>query len=153
MEQKIIIPSKKVPFWCSMANARHVFGPTWISPKFLHWNHFSQKKGWPVLYFTLVFNFSCLLHSMMMSWLHLWGNAMFTNLAWSLNYEFSSFCITPGLSKKCSMSSNTTNLLLSTIVWVESKNLCWGGDVNHEINSQIYIPDWSCKCAFSIYLP
>ena len=36
---------------------------------------------------------------------------------------------------------------------VESKNLCWGGDVNHEINSQIYIPDWSCKCAFSIYLP
>ena len=53
----------------------------------------------------MVFNFSCLFNSMMMSLLHLWGNAMFTNSPWSLSYMFSSSCITPRFSKKYSMSS------------------------------------------------
>ena len=61
---------------------------------------FLSKKGWPVLYFTLVFNFSCLFYSMMMSLLQLLENAMTTNSPWSLSYEFSTSCITPRFSKK-----------------------------------------------------
>ena len=58
----------------------------------------SKKVG---LYFTLVFNFSCLIHSMMMmSLLHLWGNAMSTNPPWSLSFEFSGSCITQRFLKK-----------------------------------------------------
>ena len=48
--------------------------------------------------------------------LPLWGNAMFKNPSWSLIwiYQFSGSCIRLRFSKKYSMSSNTTCLLLST---------------------------------------
>ena len=51
-----------------------------FSLEFLYCNHVFHFKGWTVLYFTLVFNFSCLLYSMM-SLLQLRGNAMSTTLS------------------------------------------------------------------------
>ena len=48
-----------------------------------------------------VFKFSCLLHIMMMSLLHLGEcHAMFTNSPWSLTQMFSNSFITPKFSKK-----------------------------------------------------
>ena len=52
------------------------------------------------MYFTMVFNILSFLHSILMSLLHLWGNAMSSNSPWSLSCDFSGSCIIPRFLKR-----------------------------------------------------